>query len=823
MSDGARHSILRALSTDVAQDTRYAIRGFRNTPGLAAVALLTLAIGIGATVAIFTIVNAVLLQPLPFERPDRLVAVDLLAPGIAATSLRQTAHTYVVIAEAESSFEALGAWVPSSAAVTGAGTPERVSTAWLTEDMLRAFRVAPVLGRTFGPGDGEPGGPRVALLDHGFWASRFGSDPGVVGRTFHVDGETTTIVGVLPGGFALPGHDASMYLPMVLQVGPTISFDYRAVGRLADGATIVTANADIDRLLPRAADRFDAISRDDMERVGLRSHVHPLRDVVVGDSGTILWVLLGAVGLVLLIAIANVANLLLVRAEDRDHELAVRAALGATRLRLVRQSILESGLLSVLGGVLGLALAYAGVPLLLRVAPDTLPRAAEIHIDLTVGLFALALMMAATVAFGLVPLRRIGRAGAAIASGGRSTTPKGRARGRNVLVVAEVSLALVLLIGAGLMVRTLVALRSVDPGFAHPGEVLTFRLTIPRSATSSPERIPDAHGRILEALATVPGVTAVGAASGLPLERRSNRNTILARDSDEEPVSGFYKGVVGDYFTAMGIPLVAGRTLTWDDLRERRPVGLVSEGVARRYWGSAAAALGRHIRHDSRDPWREIVGVVGDVHDVALDRDEPGGAYWPIYLEEFVGFPWMVRRSLSYAVHIEGTDPLVVLPAIRQAVWSVDPSLPLADVQTMEDRLHRSTSRTAFVLTLLGVAGAIALVLGAIGTYGVLAHAVTSRRREIGVRMALGAGTRQVRWLVMRYAGGLAVAGVVVGLGAALGLTRFLASVVFAVRVHDPATHATAIAVLLGAALLAGWLPAVRASRVDPNTTLRSD
>ncbi len=825
--DGARGSITKALTADLVQDARYALRGFRATPGFTVIVVLTLGIGIGATSAIFTVVNSVLFKSLAYEAPDRLVAVELMAPGISASPIPQTGHTYVVIDQETSSFEAFGAWMPSSAAVTGAANPEQVPILWVTSGIFRALRSTPALGRGFEDTDGEPGGPRRVILDHGYWMSRFGGDPATIGRVLQVNGESHVIIGVTSAGFTVVGQEAALYLPMVLderQVGPTVSFDYRTLGRLEHGSTIESANADLDRLIPLAAERFEGITPEQMVEVGLRSHVHPLQEVVVGEIGETLWILFGTVGLVLLIAIANVANLFLVRAEGRQREVAVRTALGASRPRMARQFLLESVVLSVTGGAFGLALATVGVRFLLMIAPVSLPRATEIGVDGLVLVFTIGLSVLAAVIFGLAPVpRRAAFDMVTVLKGTTSTAGRRRWRGRNALVIAEVALALVLLIGAGLMVRSMGALQSVHPGFERPEQVLTFRITVPMSAAPSPDQTPNVHQRILEALENVPGVSAVGAASGLPLERRSNRNAILARDADAESVSGFYKGVAGDYFEAMGIPLVAGRLLTWDDLREQRLVGMVSESVASRYWGSPDAAIGRYIRHDSRDPWRQIVGVVGNVHDRALDRIESGGAYWPVYLENFVGFPWMVRRSLSYAVRTDRLDPATLLPEIRQAVWSVDATLPLADVQTMQDRVETSTARTSFVLVLLGIAASIALLLGTIGTYGVLAHVVSHRAREIGVRMALGAREGQVRWMVLQHAAWVALIGIVIGLGAAAGLTRFMATVLFGVTSSDPATYAISASAILAAALLAGWLPARRAARVDPMTTLRAE
>jgi len=830
--DSASRGARRALTADVAQDVRYALRGFRKTPGFTAIAVLTLGLGIGATAAIYTIIQGVLLAPLPYDHPGELVAVDLAAPGVGPSSFPQTAQTYVVLDEGTRSFDAFGAWAPTTVTVSDAGNPERVDAAWMTDGVLRALRAEPMVGRGFGPADGERSGPQTVILDYGYWQGRLGGDPAILGRTIRINGEDRQVIGVMPRGFHLLDANATLYLPFILDeraVGPTISFDYLTLGRLAPGVTREAAAADLDRLLPQAGERFEGITKERMSELGFRTDVHDLKDNVVGSVGRTLWLLFGAVGLVFLIAIANVANLFLVRAESRRREVAVRTALGASHQRLARQFLVESSVLGLLGGVAGLLLARVGVGALLRLAPEALPRSGAIGIDLGVVVFTAGVALVGALGFGLVPVMFRGRAPLAdtLRAGDRGSGPsRRRLRTQGVLAVAEVALALVLVVGAGLMVRSMVALQHVRPGFDTPDRVLTFRITIPHGEVPDASAVPVMHRRILEALTRVPGVTAVGAASGVPLEGHSNRNSISPRDPSVgtgESMSGYYKGIAGDFLGAMHIPLLAGRTLTWEDLQQRRPVALVSENVARGYWGDPASALGQAFRHDPRDPWREIVGVVGDVHEFGLDREPPAGVYYPVYVEQFLGFPWFVRRSLTYTIRTDRRDPLLLTPEVRRAVWSVSPTLPLADLRTMQSLMRDSTARGAFMMTLLGLAATMAVVLGLVGTYGVIAYAVSSRRREIGVRLALGARPLDVRGMVLRRTLAVAAAGTAIGLAAAIGLTRVLESQLFGVTATDPLTFAAAAAGIGLAALAAGWWPARRAAQVDPMETLRAE
>ncbi len=815
---------------DWVQDGRYAVRGFARAPVFTVTAVSTLALGFGAVAAVLSLIGSVLLTPLPYPQAERLVSVDLIATSMTPRPVPQTGHTYLVFRDDSRSFETMGIWAPTEGTVVGPGAPERVPVIWLADDVLGALRVSPALGRAFLPEDAEQGSGTVILSDD-YWRTRFGSDPSVLNRTIEVDGQPRQIVGVMPPRFTILDQRADLLLPFALtdqRAGPTISFDYRTIGRLRDGVDIEAAIAEMQSLLPRAVDRFEAITPARLSDLGLRPWARPLKDTVVGQSARTLWLLLGTVAMVLAIALANVANLLVVRSENRSREVAVRRALGASEGRLARQFVVESLVLAATAGALGLGIAVGVIQALIRLAPDALPRKETLGIDLAatallgIALLGTAVIMAVVAGVGRPSLDVSRR----LRSGGRTSGPgRESQRFRSALAVTQISLALTLVIGAGLMIRSVGALRVVDPGFNRPDQVMTFRITIPPSDVSDHAGVADVHRRILDQLKQVPGVTAAGATSGLPLAGRSNQNTIQGRDpaAGGDELRGYYKGVAGDYLQAMGVPLLGGRTLGWDDLTEGRLVGLVNESTARALWGDAQSALGKFIRHDDRDPWREVVGVVGDVRDAGLEREAPPGVYWPIYLEGFLSFPWSVRRSLSYVVRTDQASPLELLPSLREAVWSVNPSLPLAELRTMDGLVDDAAASTSFVTILLGSAALIALLLGLVGTFGVMAHTVNSRLREIGIRLAFGASAQKVRYEVLGRTLRIAGLGILIGIAGAAVLSRFLSSRLYGVSTADPATYGVAALLVAAAAVIAGWVPASRASRVDPIQTLNSD
>jgi len=831
MSPGPHRRGPARLLDAIANDARLAWRALRRAPGFLSIAALTLALGIGATTAIFTVVNGVLLAPLPYPDADALVIVWHRAAPLDAERIDHTSSTYLTIRDDNRVFDEIGTWMPGEATITGGADPERVDSVGVTDGALRALGARPVVGRLYTPADTEAGAEPKVILGHGFWQRRYGGDRGVVGETLQIDGQAVEIIGVMGADFRFVGEQPAVYWPIRLDEAamPTVlSFDYQVLARLAAGVTIEEANIDVTRLIPASVERYAWISPEQIDEWQLTGNVRPLKEAVVGDVGSLLWVLFGTVSIVLLIACANVANLFLVRAEARRQEIAVRTAMGASRGVLVRQFLFESVLLGIIGGVGGLAIAAAAVPLLLKLTPTALPRVADIGVDPGTLAFCFAVSTLAGVLFGVFPLSHYGTAELvpALKEGGRAASGGRRGnRLRSTLAVAEVALALVLLVGAGLMVRSFFALRGVDAGLHEPQRVLTFRLALTRGEFPQEDQAILAYEQLLQRIAEVPGVEYAGAVSGLTMERRSNQNSFLAEgvspDERGGVLNGVYKAVAGDYFEAAGIPLLAGRTISWDDISNRRPVGLVTDRVARHFWGSAEAAVGKRIRHSGDDPWREVIGVVGDVRDGGLRREPPAVAFWPVVVQDFLGFESWLRRDMAFVVRARAGEVTGLLPGVRDAVWSVDADLPLADVATLDALVARDLATNSFALVMLVIAAGVAVALGTIGIYGVVAYAFAQRRREIGIRIALGAANGDIRSMVLRQGALVAAVGVLAGLAGAIGLARFLQSLLFDVGTLDPLTYIAAALVTGGVALLASYVPALRATRVDPVETLR--
>jgi predicted permease len=803
--------------TDLWQEVRSAVRIFWKQPAFAATAVLTLALGIGATAAIFSVVYGVLLKPLPFHEPERLVSLRQRTPLISAGT-NQGPATYLTYQENQQTFEAIGGWDPAEVSVTGAGNPERVQGLLVSASTLPLLRVQPQLGRIFTADDDQPGNALRVILTHEYWQRRFGSAEKAVGETLVVDGRPAEVIGVLPSSFSFLGIRADMLMPMPLDATAPrgISFGFQGLARLKPDVTLAQANADVERMIALLPPVF--------ARLDLTPDVRPLADDVIGDVGEILWILLAAVGVVLVIACGNVANLFLVRAEGRQQEIAVRAALGASRLRIARTLLTESIVLALAGGAAGVVLAQAATGLLRRIAPAQLPRLEEIGIDATVLLFTAAVSVLSGVLFGLVAALQFGTPSiAAMKEGGRSTTDSlGRHRIRNALVVGQVALALTLLIVSGLMIRTFVAMRQVEPGFTGPNEVQTFVIAIPAGLISDPLVAARRFEGVAEQLARVPGVVSVGLSSSITMDGEDNGNPIevegwTSPDPAATPLRRF-KSLGPAYFETMGNRLVAGRALTWSDIHERRPVVVISETLAREYWKEPSAAIGKRLRAaQTGAPWREVVAVVGDERDDGLNRPATAIVYWPMLSESY---RW---RTMAYAVRSPRVGMPGFLRELEQAVWSVDQNLPLARVQTLAEIQARSMAQTSFALVMLGIAASVALLIGVVGIYGVIAYAATQRTREIGVRIALGAQLGDVRRLFLRQGLVLTTAGIALGIAAAIALTRVMSAFLFGVGPMDPVTYAAVSAVLAAAALLATYLPARRAARVDPIVALRAD
>ena len=824
--------------TGLWNDARFALRGLFRAHGFTAITIGTLALGIGATTAIFTVVNGVLLKALPFEDPDELVAVwnAALEAPVDLLEVPFSRAQYFTYRDENRVFEDIGAWGDTQVSVTGLGEPEQLSAMRVTVGLFPLLRVQPVIGRGFTEEDDSPGAALTVILSYAYWQRQFGTDPTVVGSTLRLDGFEWEVIGVLPPGFVLPRHDASIYIPFRWdRVGAQLgSFGYQAIARLLPGATMAQATADVVRMLPMSAEQFPGlVSVGMIEENGLSAYVRPLREDFVGDVGNVLWVLLGTVGIVLLIACANVANLFLVRSEGRQQEVAVRTALGANRGQIARQFLLESMTLGLLGGLVGLGFASGGVRLLTWMGPETLPRLNEISLDLTVLAFTLGISILSGLLFGLFPIVRVGGLDlvSSLKEGGcGGSVGKQRHRARNALVVAQMALALVLLVGSGLMIRSFQALRDVDPGFANPEEVLTFRVTIPSADIedwANPVEVPQAYEDMWSRLHEIPGVTSVGASSALTLLGTLSQGDPIRvedfpiTDPGQVPTVSRIKHITGGYFEAMQNPVLAGRTIEWSDIRERAPVAVVTQNFAEEYWGSPAAALGKRIADDfPREPiWREIIGVVGDVHDDGVSQPAPSVVYWPMARSQAWGMS--VRSAMTFAVRTSRSSATSLLPEVRAAVRAVNPNAPLFQVRILDEILDRSMARTSFTLVMLAIAAAVALALGLVGIYGVISYVVSQRTREIGVRMALGADRRDVSRMVLRQGMILAAIGVVVGLVAAVGLTRLMSSLLYGVEATDPMTFGVVAALLTAVALVASYLPALRASRTDPLEALR--
>jgi len=812
---------------------RYVTRRFVSTPLFTIVAVTTLAVGIGANSAIFSVVNGVLLKPLPFRDPERLVGVWHKAPGLGFDEVNQGPAFHFTYREENRGFEDIGMWNNSSVSVTGLAEPERVEALNVTESILPILRVQPMLGRAFNSADDSPGGPATVILSYAYWQRKFGGDPGVIGRKLIVDGRPSDVIGVLPQSFRFLRSRPALFFPFQLSRNEAFvgNFSYQAIARLKPGITLDQANADVARMIPLTLKKFPlppGFTAKMIEEARLGPNVRPLKQDAVGDVGKVLWVLLATVGMVLLIACANVANLFLVRAEGRQRELAIRTAMGASWTQVARELLFESVTLGIMGGALGIFLAYAGIRLLIAMRPASIPRLEEISIDPAVVLFTAGISILAGLLFGLVPVFKYGKPdlSSALKEGGRSFSEgKERHRARNALAVSQIALALVLLISSGLMIRTFQALRKVHPGFVRPEEVLTLRVSIPKGEISGDEKAIRTHEQIMRRIEQIPGVVSVGLSTSITMDGGNNNDPIFVEDfpapEGQIPPIRRFKWISQNYFATMGNPILFGRDITWTDIYNKAPVGVITENLAREYWKEPAKAIGRRIRESPKNPWREIVGVAANVHDDGVNVKATPTVYWPMLMEHFWGDKLVAQRNMAYAIRSARAGNTTFLKEIQQAVWSVGPNLPLANVRLLTQILDESMARTSFTLVMLGIAAGVALVLGLVGIYGVISYSVSQRTREIGIRIALGAQQGKVRRMFVRHGLVLTCVGVALGLGAAVGVTRLMSTLLFGVSPLDPVTYA-AVSIVLGAvALLASYLPARRASNVDPAEALR--
>lgn len=824
----------------ILRDMRYALRKLRRAPGFAITVVLTLAIGIGANTAVFSVLNCLLFKPLPYPEPDQLVDLRLLAPGAPGLmdfygALHLSASMDLTFAAHNKAFQSVGVYTLGTANITGLAEPEEVHTVQVSSGVLETLNVPAIAGRWFAPAEQLPRGPQAVILGYGYWQRRFGGERSAIGRTIDIDSRPHVIVGVMPQGYGIVNNDFDLLTPLAFDPNKQIAagFGFTGIGRLKPGVTIAQANADITRLLGVWMDSWSNGPGTDAHFYltwKISPALRPLKEMVVGEIGSMLWVVMGTIGLVMLIACTNIANLLLVRAEGRQQELSVRAALGAGRARIARELLIESVTLGLIGGIAGLAVAFGGLRLLVALKPANLPRLSEIALDARSVAFTVALSVLAGLIFGAIPALKYAGARQLLAlnsnSGRSASVSRERLRGRFVLVVTQVAMALVLLVSAVLMIRTFAALHAVDPGFSDPQHLQTLRTSIPATLVSDPVQVVHLQQTILDKLAAVPGVTSAGMVYAVPMQGIGhNWDDVYFQGRvypNNEPPMRLYSYVVPGYFHTMGTRILAGRDITWDDIYTNHPVGIITENLARENFGSAAAALGQHFREYPSMPWHEVIGVVQDVSENGVDEKAPALVYWPPFAEFGPGNN-DAMRSVTFVVRSNRAGSDTLIRELQQAIWSVNGSLPVASIQTMDQIYSQSLARTSFTLTMLGIAGSMALILGILGIYGVISYSVAQRRREIGIRLALGAQRQTLRWMFVRSALVLTGIGVAIGLCAASGLMQLMKSLLFGISPLDPLTYISVPLVLLFIGMLASVLPAQRAAAVDPAEALRAD
>ena len=812
------------------QDLDYGFRMLFKNPRFTAVAVLSLAIGIGATSAIFSVANALLFRPLAYKKPDQLVILWNRSPGLNVAQDWFSPGQYLDIRAENKVFEEVAVTIDGSFNLTGQSTPERVEGARVSSSLFPLLGAQAMLGRVFVPEDDGKGSASAAILTHGFWQRHFAGDRAVVGKTLTLDGNAVTIIGVMQSEFSLNKEvmptvnkinnaDLLLPLPMTQTMRATRSHeDYNIFGRLRPGVSLTEAQADVDRIVSMMKQQYPA---NYPPASGFTISVVPLLQQVVGDVRRSLLILLGSVGFVLLIACANVANLQLARAAVRQKEIAVRAAVGAGRARLIRQLLTESTLLSLMGGGLGLLLAFAAIRVLRLFGPDTLPRLHEIGLDSRVLLFTLFVSLVTGIVFGLAPALRASRVelNEVLKDGGRgpaggSIFDGGHHRKRDLLIIIEVALSLVLLIGAGLLLRTYQRIQDAHPGFdIH--NVLSFRVALP-AAKYKGETITSFYKQLNEHIRALPGVEEAGIAYSLPMSSVAlawGPVTIeghVPKHSADFVMSN-QRFVSPGYFRAMGVPLTRGRYFDARDVKDAPATVIINESLAQRFWPNQDP-LGKRVGLGEKESWRTIVGVVHDAKEFSVDKDVPIGVYFPAEQIPIRSMFVVVRTS---------SPPESMTATITKEIQTLDPEVPAFDVRTMQGRLSDSLARQRFATFLLGVFAVIALLLAAIGIYGQLAYSVNQRTHEIGIRLALGAQPVAILRMVVRQSMILVTVGTVIGLGGAVALTRVMSSMLYGVTATDARAFLVPTLVLAAVALFASYLPARRAARVDPMIALR--
>jgi predicted permease len=817
---------------------RQVFRRLAKAPLFTTITLITLAVGIGANTVVFSLVEGVLLKPLSYPHSEQLIGIWHSAPGVNLPEVNLGAFMYFTYREQNKTFQDIGAYRSDSLSITGVGQPEHVQGIDVSDGTLPLLGVKPALGRLFSRQDDQPKAAQTVVLSYGYWQRRFGGSNSAIGRSLTIDGTAREVIGVLPRDFHfLDNYEADLFVPIQFDRSKTQlgNFSYEGLARMKPGVTLEQASADVGRMIPLALHGFPApegYSTAVFESAHFQPTLRTLKKVVIGDVGNVLWVLMGSIIVVLLVACANVANLLLVRVEGRRQELAVRSALGASRKHITAGLMVESLVLSLIGTVIGLGLAFVALRVLLAAAPAGLPRLHDIGINFRVLLFTLGLALFVSFIIGIIPVLKYSgaRLSTGLREGGRALSQsRERHRARKALVIVQVALALVLLICSGLMIRTFRALVQVSPGFADPQSLLTFNIDIPSTQIpdSQAERVLRMEQAIQDKVASIPSVTSVAISTGVPLGGSYNYNPVAAQDhtykEGELPPLRHMRYIGPGFFSTMGTPMVAGRDVTWAEEFQKRPVAIISENFAREYWGNAQNALGKRVREGAPEEWHEIIGVVNPIYDDGVDKPAPTQIYWPLYQADFQGDKVMIRRGVNFVIRSPRAGSAAFLKEVQQAVWSVNSDLPLASTNTLGELYKKSMARTSFTLVILSVAGAMALLLGIVGIYGVISYAVSQRTREIGIRMALGAQREQLTAMFVRQGLTLAVIGVASGLVIAAVALRLMSSLLYKVSSMDPLTYGGATVCILVIAWVACYLPSRSAAGVNPVSALRSE
>ncbi len=832
-----RERITHVVET-IVQDLRHATRSLGRAPAFAITAMITLVVGIGSVVAIFAVVDHVLLRPLPFASPDRLVGAWTDFPPLGMTHGQQAAITYWTYQSQARTIEGIGIYDVNAVNVVADGgaptAPRHVSTGLFTARMFRVLGVSATRGRVFNDAEDEPGAPPVMLISEGMWRAQFGGDPAIVGRSLEVNGVRREIIGVMPASFRFPSAETEIWIPLGLDPShpPANAFAYYSVARLKAGVSAAEAQRDFADVLPRVATLFPTFvtgltTRQMLDQVKPKPVITPLQDDITGGISRTLWMMAAAAALLLLVACVNVANLTLVRFDSRQRELAVREAMGAGRARVMQAVFSESAVLAATAGLFGVIVAWVLVRALVAAGPADIPRLGEITIDARTLSVATLITVLTAVLCSLIPMLRIRIGSVALRGGARGVTATRRQhRVRAALVASQIAIALVVLSGSGLLVRTFVSLHAIRPGF-DPENVATLWISLPRGQYKQNAEIGRFYSTLVNRVAHLPNVKSVGVTSRLPLVLRGlNPNPLYPEDdpsyATKLPPLQMFTTVGGDYFRTMGIPLIAGRV--FDRMETQRDgEAIISRRAALFFWkdSTGVAALGKRFRALPTEPLTTVVGVVGDVRDTMLAAPPSPTIYFPELLQPVAATSHTVR-TMALAIRTTA-DPTPVISAAQRIVREIDPSLPTFDVQLMTRALRTSTAQLGFTILILGGAATVTLLLGAIGLYGMLAYVVTLRRREFGIRIALGATPRAVAAATTRVGLGLTSAGVAAGLVLFAAVARFIRGFLFGVAPWDAPTIASAALGLLAVAALASWIPARRAARVDPAEALRAE